>query len=132
MRSLLSRKTAASLPLLFALLFAAPLRAAEGPSLKVSENKRFLVKPDGAPFSYLGDTAWELFHRLNRADTELYLDDRASKGFTVIQAVVLAEFGGLVDPNANGDLPLENSDPTKPIDKYFQHVDWVVDQMAKR
>src|SRR5688572_1841769 len=102
------------------------------PRLKVSENKRFLVTEKGDPFFYLGDTAWELFHRLNRADTETYLDDRAAKGFNVIQAVVLAEFDGLTEPNADGALPLENNDPTKPVEKYFQHVDWAVDQMAKR
>ena len=38
---------------------------AQVPQLKVSENKRFLVTADGKPFFYLGDTAWELFHRLN-------------------------------------------------------------------
>jgi uncharacterized protein DUF4038 len=36
------------------------------PRLKVSDNKRFLVQEDGKPFFYLGDTAWELFHRLTR------------------------------------------------------------------
>ena len=34
--------------------------------LKLSDNKRFLVRADGTPFFYLGDTAWELFHRLDR------------------------------------------------------------------
>ena len=44
---------------------------ADGPRpsmLKVSENRRFLVGVDGSPFFYLGDTAWELFHRLNREE----------------------------------------------------------------
>ena len=36
------------------------------PRLKVSDNKRFLVEENGKPFFYLGDTAWELFHRLTR------------------------------------------------------------------
>lgn len=34
------------------------------------------------------------------------VSNRAAKGFTVIQAVVLAELGGTDVPNANGDLPL--------------------------
>src|SRR5207245_7793518 len=58
--------------------------------LKVSENRRFLVKEVGSPFFYLGDTAWELFHRASREEAERYLRNRAEKGFTVIQAVVLA------------------------------------------
>jgi hypothetical protein len=34
-------------------------------SLKVSDNQRFLVMADGKPFFWTGDTAWELFHRLD-------------------------------------------------------------------
>jgi len=63
--------------------------------LKVSPNHRFLMYADGTPFFYLGDTAWELFHRLTLEESERYLDDRAGKRFNVIQAVVLAEFDGL-------------------------------------
>jgi len=63
--------------------------------LKVSENKRFLVFDDGTPFYYLGDTGWELFHRLKLDEAEQYLENRRQKGFTVIQAVVLAELDGL-------------------------------------
>ena len=70
--------------------------------LQVSANNRFLVKANGQPFFYLGDTAWELFHRLNREEADAYLQDRAGKGFTVIQAVVLAELNGLRDPNPYG------------------------------
>jgi len=99
--------------------------------LKVSENRRFLVKEDGAPFFYLGDTAWELFHRASREDAERYLRNRAEKQFTVIQAVVLAEFDGLHEPNVYGNLPLQNDDPARPDEAYFQHVDWIVDKAAE-
>src|SRR5262245_509374 len=60
-------------------LWAAPAPA----KLKVSDNQRFLVTGDGQPFFWLGDTAWELFHRLNREEANQYLRDRAQKGFTV-------------------------------------------------
>lgn len=100
----------------------------EAQSLKVSENGRFLQKPDGTPFFYLGDTAWELFHRLDRQESEKYLEDRAEKGFTVIQAVVLAELDGLKTPNAAGEVPLIGLDPAKPNEKYFEHVDYVVNK----
>ncbi|HEX8277695.1 MAG TPA: DUF4038 domain-containing protein, partial [Segetibacter sp.] len=82
--------------------------------LKVSPNKRFLIKEDGTPFFYLGDTGWELFHKLNRNNAYTYLSNRASKGFTAIQCVVLAEMSGLIEPNANGDLPFTDLDPSKP------------------
>ena len=73
--------------------------------LKVSENKHYLTFDDGTPFFYLGDTAWELFHRLSKKDAENYLENRRAKGFTVIQAVVLAELDGLNSPNAEGETP---------------------------
>ena len=100
------------------------------PRLKVADNHRYLVTEEGKPFFFLGDTAWELFHRLNRADADHYLEDRAKKGFTVIEAVVLAEYGGLTEPNANGHLPLAGNDPTKPLEPYFEHVDYIVDKAA--
>jgi hypothetical protein len=103
-----------------------PAAAGPLPRLKVSENKRFLVTADGQPFFWLGDTAWELFHRLNREDAERYLKNRAGLRFTVIQAVALAEFDGLGVPNAYGHTPLHNNDPTQPNEEYFSHVDWIV------
>ncbi|MEJ7767553.1 MAG: glycoside hydrolase family 140 protein [Chitinophagaceae bacterium] len=95
----------------------------------VSNNRRFLLK-DGQPFFWLGDTGWELFHRLNREETDRYLKKRSEQGFTVIQAVVLAELDGLHVPNANGDLPLLNDNPVTPNEKYFQHVDYVIEKAA--
>jgi hypothetical protein len=100
--------------------------------LKVSENKRFLVQANGKPFFYLADTAWELFHRLKREEVDAYLKNRADKGFTIIQAVVLAEFDGLTAPNPYDHLPLKDRDPTNPNEDYFKHVDYVVNQAEKR
>jgi len=99
--------------------------------LGVSDNGRYLTQ-DGAPFFYLGDTAWELFHRLSLEDTESYLSNRSELGFTVIQAVILAQLGGLTDPNANGDLPLLNRDPARPNEAYFKHVDAVLEFAASK
>lgn len=100
--------------------------------LKVSDNKRFLQFADGTPFFYLGDTGWELFHRLNKAETEKYLENRRSKGYTVIQAVALAELDGLNTPNAEGNKPLIDNDPLKPNEAYFAHVDWVIKKAAEK
>lgn len=105
-----------------------PLHAAL-PDLKVSEDHRHLVTTDGNPFFLLGDTAWELFHRLTREESELYLKNRADKGFNTIFAVALAEYE-FHTPNAYGEMPLDGNDPTKPREAYFQHVDWVIDRAA--
>lgn len=102
--------------------------------LKVSPNQRFLVREDGTPFFYLGDTAWELFHRLNREEAERYLQDRARKGFTVIQAVAIAELDGHTVPNPYGHLPLVDLDPARaatqvgPANDYWDHVDGIVER----
>ena len=96
--------------------------------LKISDNRRYLQYDSGRPFFYLGDTAWELFHRLNREEATQYLTNRSQKGFTVIQAAVLAQLGGLTVPNAYGDLPLIQGDPARPNEAYFRHVDFIVNK----
>ncbi|MFT2008322.1 glycoside hydrolase family 140 protein [Pontibacter sp. 13R65] len=96
--------------------------------LRVSQNGRYLEYTSGKPFFYLADTAWELFHRLNREEADLYLTNRAEKGFTAIQAVVLAEHNGLQDPNPYGHTPLLHNDPEQPVEAYFQHVDYIINK----
>lgn len=118
----------------FILIFLAFTGSAAHPRIKVSDNHRFLVYDDGRPFFYLGDTAWELFHRLKREEAERYLRDRAAKGFTVIQAVAIAELDGHTDPNPYGHLPLTDLDPARPAVKegpnndYWDHVDWIIEK----
>lgn len=121
-------------PFLISVFATFAVSALAGSRIKVSENQRFLVQDDGRPFFYLGDTAWELFHRLNRAEADRYLEKRAKQGFTVIQAVALAEVDGLNSPNAYGHRPLIENDPLRPDVKdgpandYWDHVDYIVDQ----
>ena len=100
------------------------------PRIRVSDNRRFLVTENGLPFFWLGDTAWELFHRLDRQQAEHFLKNRAQKRFTVIQAVALAEFDGIRLPNAYGETPLVDDDPTRPNEAYFAFVDEVIDMAA--
>jgi hypothetical protein len=102
------------------------LGAVNLPKLKVSKNKHFLMTESGQPFFWLGDTAWQLFFRLTREEADLYLVNRAAKGFTIIQAVIVASDQWLPISNAYGELPLEDNDPAKPNEKYFEHVDWIV------
>lgn len=101
------------------------------PLLKVGSDSQYIVTGDDEPFFWLGDTAWEMIHRLNREEVDQYLTDRANKGYTVIQTVVLAELDGLNTPNAYGEKPLVGNDPTRLNDKYFQHVDYVLKKADK-
>ena len=128
--------------LLFALILLPSLIQAaprEGPSvdfshgpLRVSENKRFLVHADNTPFLYLADTGWELFHRLDLAETEKYLENRRAYGYTAIQCVILPEFDGLTTPNRQNHLPLIDSDPTKHNEDYFKDIDAVLSIAEKK
>lgn len=104
------------------------INSARAQQLQISENNRYLVSRDGTPFFWLGDTAWELFHRLNREEADQYLEDRAAKGFTLIQAVALAELKGLDVPNPYGEKPLIGNNPATPNEKYFEHVDYIVNK----
>src|SRR5690606_30223719 len=99
--------------------------------LKISSDSRYIVYSNGEPFFWLGDTVWELFHRTDRHEADLYLQNRATKGFTVIQAVVLAELEGLTVPNSIGEKPLHDNNPDKPNEAYFQYVDYIVNQANK-
>jgi hypothetical protein len=98
--------------------------------LRVSGDGRHIVRQDGSAFFWLGDTAWVLFHRSTREEVDLYLADRAAKGFNVIQAMVLAEPEGLTAPNSYGEFALIDNDPTRPNDRYFAHIDYVVNRAA--
>ncbi|MEO0472605.1 MAG: DUF4038 domain-containing protein, partial [Bacteroidota bacterium] len=100
--------------------------------LRISEDGRHILDKEGKAFFWLGDTAWELLHRLNREESAAYLANRAAKGFSVIQCVVLAELEGLTVPNANGDLPLMDQDPAQPNEAYFTHIDFVLDEAEKQ
>lgn len=101
-------------------------------NLVVTPNGHYLQFKDGKPFFWLGDTAWELFHRLNLTEIKQYLDNRAAKGFNVIQAVALAEFGGLTVPNQYGELPLKNTNPATPNDRYFTVIDSTLHMARER
>lgn len=124
--------------LLLAGIAAVNVGAAErGGPLRVSADGHFLQYADGRPFFWLGDTAWELFHRLDRDEADLYIADRAAKGYTVIQAVALAEMDGLGTPNAYGHLPLVDRDPSRPdmrdgeANDYWDHVDYIVGKIGE-
>ena len=100
--------------------------------IKISKNGQSLIYSDGEPFFWLGDTAWELFHRLKIEEIKEYLDNRKAKGFNVIQCVILAELDGVNTPNQYGEKPLINNDPTKLNEKYFELIDSVVKLATER
>lgn len=111
--------------------FMISAKGQELPLLKTTENQKYIVTQDNEPFFWLGGTAWELIHRLTKEEIDLYLTDRASKGFTVIQTVILAELDGLNTPNSYGDNPLNDNNPEDLNEKYFELVDYVLKRSAQ-
>ncbi|MEM6313564.1 MAG: DUF4038 domain-containing protein [Planctomycetota bacterium] len=93
---------------------------------------RRLLRADGTPFVWLGDTAWELAHRLTLDQIRHYAETRAAQGFTLVQFCVLAELDGLRTPNRNGDLPLLDLDPTRPNPRYLEFVADCCDVLIER
>ena len=126
--------------IIIALIFAIPAFA----QISVSENNRFIQTKDGKPFFWLGDTDWEMFHRLTREEIEELINIRSEQGFNVLQAVALAEFNGIREPNRYGDFPLNNEDPTQllvtpgnnptnPYEyDYWDHVDFTIQKAAEK
>lgn len=100
--------------------------------LKVSTNDHFLVHEDGTPFFYMGDTAWQLLTRVNKEDTEMYLENRRQKGFTVIQTVALASFEGKYEANQYGQKAIVDGNIDQLNEEYYKHIDWVIKKAEEK
>lgn len=108
------------------------------------DNTQTYLEENGQPFFWLGDTGWELFHRLNREEALHYLDTRQQQGFNVIMTVVLAELDGIHQPNYYGDKPFRDiqtlewdetpgNDPDNAGEyDYWDNVDFVIEAAAER
>lgn len=79
------------------------------------------------PFFWLGDTAWLMFHNLTKEEIEIYLENRAEKGFNVIQAVAAHKMPA---KNIYGHEAFVNGNMTVPItegeNNYWEVVDFAV------
>ena len=106
-------------------------------------HQHHLATPDGQPYFWLGDTAWELFHRLDRNEATHYLQSRAAQGFNIIQAVALYEIDPFEAPNAYGDFPLNDADISSPAVTpgndwrnpveydYYDHMEFIICEAIK-
>lgn len=90
--------------------------------LRTHESGRYLVDKSDEPFFWLGDTQWLLYRSFPLSDMRKLLADRKRKGFSVVQ-VMLIGYEQSPMPNINGDLPWLNNDPTRPNERYWEHVD---------
>ena len=110
-------------------------------TIRVSENQRFFEDGNGNPFFWLGDTGWLLFRKLDRQEAEIYLENRVSLGFNVIQVMVLHSLSvrnvygdpALVDGNVANPLVTEGNLYTDSVQyDYWDHVDYIIDLAAEK
>lgn len=96
-------------------------------SVRVSEDRRYLVQADGTPFFWLGDTAWNVPHLSDPDSWQVYLNDRIGKGFTAIQFVA-TQFKGFA-ANAEGRQAFSGRERIAIDPWFFQRLDSRVDVM---
>lgn len=89
----------------------------EAGPLQVSENRRYLQNGD-QPFFWLADTAWLMCAVLEKEEIRTYLRNRAEKGFTVIQTVLIHMLPGMKSSRTERDV----TDPA-----YWDLVDFALD-----
>jgi hypothetical protein len=101
------------------------------PRLQVGSNGRCLTQgsPSGKPFFWLADTGWALFNRFTLDEAERYLEKRAQQGFNVVQVFMTADW---MAKNAAGEAPFVGDDPLRLNEKYFAHVDAVLEKAQAR
>lgn len=102
--------------------------------VRVSVNGRYLVDAREKPFLLHGDTAWSLLVQLTKEETEEYLENRRQKGFNAILVNLIEKFYANSPPrNKYGDEPFTTpGDFSTPNEKYFAHVDWVIQNAGKK
>ncbi len=101
-----------------------------------SENDRYLVDQEGAPFLVVGDAPQSLMVNLTEADAESYFADRSAHGFNTvwINLLCVAYTAGRANGSTlDGTVPFTAKVPsttsydlTQPNEAYFAHVDRIL------
>lgn len=102
--------------------------AATVPAMRLSPDRRYLIGPDGAPVFIAGDAGWSLFVQPTLEDANLYLTDRAAKGFNLVLANLIdAKFASKAPRNIYGEAPFTRAgDFTTPNEAYFARADAII------
>jgi hypothetical protein len=96
--------------------------------LNRAPNRRYLIDANGQPFLLHGDTPWSLISDLSREDAELYLQDRAARGFnTLLVNLIDHQFARNAPRNYYNAEPFTTpGNFSTPNEAYFAHADWVL------
>jgi len=99
-----------------------PLIPSRVAPIRISPNGRYFVDRSGSPWFWLGDTQWHLFRSFKLEDVQAIIQNRKAKGFGALLIMLMGYEGDPV-ANVHGDLPWIDNDPSRPNERYFEHVD---------
>jgi hypothetical protein len=105
-----------------------PFVSAGGQYITLDPTGRFLINSTmNKPVFITGDSAWSLITQLDNSAVELYLSDRASRGFNYIWCAAADNFYQSNAPrNFYGYSPFDGPDFTHEDASYWEHVDDVI------
>lgn len=89
---------------------------------------------DKKGFFWMGDTAWDLSHKLQEGGVDTYLQDRANKHYSVIQIVAMHYYDKTKIEFAKdpyGNLPLKNS-TLNLNNAYWNHIDYIINKAEEK
>jgi Protein of unknown function (DUF4038)/Putative collagen-binding domain of a collagenase len=106
--------------------------SAEGQFITLDPTGKYLINSiTKEPVFITGDSAWTLITQLDDSDVEVYLSDRASRGFNYIWCGAADNFYQSNAPkNYYGASPFDGPDFTHEDVKYWAHVDHVLQRAA--
>lgn len=96
--------------------------------LRISENRRYFVTPDGKPFPWLADTVWTMPQRLKWDDAEYLMQRRKAQGFNVLQICALDPERDVDMRTPAGEPALLGGDLSRPNERYFEYLDHLLDR----
>lgn len=106
----------------FASLFLVSISSvAQMQKLKIGDNYRFLVKEDGSPFVWIGETNW-FFAKLPPAAIDSILDKRSAQGFTMM---MISCRENLYNGAGTGDID-------NPNEAWWAYLDEYITKCAQR
>jgi Protein of unknown function (DUF4038)/Putative collagen-binding domain of a collagenase len=111
---------------------AGPILSASGQFMTLDSNGKFLINSiTQKPVFIVGEAAWSLMTQLSDSDVEVYLSDRASRGFNYIWCGAADNYYQANPPkNYYGDSPFDAADFTSENPRYWSHVDRVIQRAA--
>ena len=108
------------------------VRSSSGQFITLDPTGTYLINSiTHKPVFLTGDSAWSLITQLDDSDVDLYLSDRASRGFNIIWCAAADNFYQSDAPrNRSGHVPFDGPDFTNEDPAYWDHLDSVLQRAA--